>query len=144
MGLLPKGVELPVLIKRVERLEELVRATTQNENIVPPDPVEFAVDQLGFEPDPWQERVLRWDGSRLILNCSRQSGKSTIAAILGTHAALYRPGSLILLISPSLRQSSELFRKVDDSLSALNNPPKLVDFPVWGHTLKPMPRPRLH
>ena len=69
-GFLPMGVELQMLIKRFERLEELVRVTTQKENDAPPDPVEFSVDQLGFEPDTWQERVLRWNGSRLFLNCS--------------------------------------------------------------------------
>lgn len=76
------------------------------------DPVIFAREALGFNPDPWQERVLRWSGKRLLLNCSRQSGKSTTTAILALHRALFYPSSLILLVSPSLRQSSELFRKV--------------------------------
>jgi hypothetical protein len=32
-------------------------------------------------------------------------------AVLAVHEALYNPPALILLVSPSLRQSSELFRK---------------------------------
>jgi hypothetical protein len=44
--------------------------------------------------------------------CSRQSGKSTVTALLASHTARYYPGNLILLVSRSLRQSSELFRKV--------------------------------
>ena len=38
---------------------------------------------LGVEPDPWQEDVLRSDSKRIILNCARQSGKSTVTADFG-------------------------------------------------------------
>ncbi len=76
------------------------------------DPVAFARELLGWEPDPWQEKVLQTPSKRILLNCNRQSGKSTTTAILGLHTALYRPRSLILLISPSLRQSKELLAKV--------------------------------
>jgi len=77
------------------------------------DPVAFA-QRVGFTPDPWQARLLHSTSPRLLLNCCRQSGKSTITAILAMHTALYRPGSLVLLLSPSERQSKELFRKVLD------------------------------
>jgi phage terminase large subunit-like protein len=76
------------------------------------DPVIFARDELGFEPDPWQKLVLRSDSKRMIFNCCRQSGKSTTAAIKATHAAIFFPNQLILILSPSLRQSGEMFRKV--------------------------------
>lgn len=91
------------------------------------DPVILARQLWRAEPDPWQAGVLRWTGKRLILNCHRQSGKSTTAATLGLHTALYVPGSLVLLISPSLRQSSELFRKVGDQLDRLAVKPRLVE-----------------
>ena len=74
------------------------------------DPVLLA-EQVGIVPDPWQANVLRSTASRLLLNCSRQSGKSTITSILALHTALYTSGSLVLLLSPSLRQSGELFKK---------------------------------
>ena len=48
---------------------------------------------------------------RVLFNCSRQSGKSTISAVLAVHTALTDPGALVLLLSPTLRQSSELFKK---------------------------------
>ncbi len=83
------------------------------------DPVAFAGDVLGFRPDPWQERVLRSSSKRLLLNCSRQSGKSSVAAVVALHKAVYHPGSLVLLVNPSLRQSGELFRKVTDPLDRL-------------------------
>jgi hypothetical protein len=91
------------------------------------DPVTFAQEALDFIPDPWQEQALRWSGRRLLLNCSRQSGKSTTAAILGLHKAIFYPGSLILLVSPSLRQSGELFRKVQDMLKRLDEQPELTE-----------------
>lgn len=90
------------------------------------DPVAFA-QALGFIPDPWQARLLQWTGKRLLLNCARQSGKSTTAALLAVHTALYRNHSLILLVSPSLRQSSELFKKVGDWFLQTPARPKLVE-----------------
>ena len=76
------------------------------------DRVTFAREALAFEPDPWQAEVLRSSAKRLLMNCCRQSGKSTTAAVLALHEALYRPPALVLVLSPSLRQSSELFRKI--------------------------------
>lgn len=80
------------------------------------DPVEFT-RSLGFEPDSWQALVLRSTAKKMILRCSRQSGKSTTTAALALHTALFRPGSLTLLFSASQRQSRELFRKVKDFLN---------------------------
>ncbi len=82
------------------------------------DPVRFA-QRVGLEPDGWQRHLLRSDAQQTILNCSRQSGKSTVTAVLATHEAEHRGDSLILLLSPSLRQSQELFRKVKDVRLAL-------------------------
>jgi hypothetical protein len=91
------------------------------------DPVAFAVEALSLRPDPWQERVLRATAKRLLLNCSRQAGKSTIAGVLALHRALFFPASLVLLVSPSMRQSAELFRKVIELLERLPNPPKRTE-----------------
>src|SRR5438045_932687 len=68
------------------------------------------MDLLGFEPDPWQRTFLRSKGRRLLLLASRQVGKSTVTGVLALHTALFTPGALVLVISPSLRQSGELFR----------------------------------
>ena len=74
------------------------------------DPVEMA-RAAGLQPDSWQRRMLRSAAPRVLLNCSRQAGKSTMAATLAVHTAVYEPESLVLLLSPSLRQSQELFKK---------------------------------
>ncbi len=85
------------------------------------DPVQMA-QAAGIEPDPWQARLLRSQSQRILLNCSRQSGKSTIAGVLADHTAFYDPGAPILLLSPSLRQSQELFRKCLEVYRALDRP----------------------
>ena len=82
------------------------------------DPVAFVQDRLNFEPDPWQARLLRSRAPWILLNCCRQSGKSTTTAALALHTAIYDPG-LTLLVSPSLRQSKELFAKVTGFLKDL-------------------------
>lgn len=85
------------------------------------DPVQMAY-AASMEPDPWQARFLRSRSSRVLLNCSRQVGKSTTTGTLSIHTAFYNPGSLILLLSPSMRQSQELFRKCLDVYRALDRP----------------------
>jgi hypothetical protein len=55
---------------------------------------------------------LRSEAKQALWLCSRQSGKSTTAAVRALHTALYKPESLILLVAMGQRQSGELFRKV--------------------------------
>jgi hypothetical protein len=91
------------------------------------DPVLFAAT-VGFcYPDDWQAKALRWTNKRAIWNCARQAGKSTVAALVGLHTAVYYPGSLVLLVSPSLRQSQELFRKVAGFVAELKPKPLLPE-----------------
>lgn len=85
------------------------------------DRVAFA-ERLGIIPDPWQADLLRSASDRLLLNCCRQSGKSTMAALLALHRAIYHPGSLILCLAPALRQSQELFAKVLSCYRELGRP----------------------
>jgi hypothetical protein len=76
----------------------------------------------GYTPDPWQAGVLRSPAPRILLNCSRQSGKTTVAATKGLHRALFNPEALVLLVSPSLRQSVELFRQLLAVYAAIGQP----------------------
>jgi hypothetical protein len=85
------------------------------------DPARILTAQ-GLTPDPWQQELLFQPRRQVLLNCSRQSGKSSVAAALALHTALFRRGSLILLVSPSLRQSNELFRKALDGYQAIGRP----------------------
>jgi len=78
-------------------------------------------NRAGIIPDAWQSDLLRSAARQMILLCSRQAGKSTVSSILAIHEAVYTPNSLILLLSPSLRQSQELFRKLQDVYNALDS-----------------------
>jgi hypothetical protein len=81
---------------------------------------------VGMTPDPWQEQLLRERPRRGIMLCCRQAGKSLTAAAASLHEAIYRPGSLILMIAPAQRQSVELLRKTRFFLSGLRDPPMIV------------------
>ena len=70
------------------------------------------MSRCGLDPDQWQADLLRSQPHRALLLCCRQSGKSTTTAVLGLHRALFHPGSLVLLLSASQDQSSELLRRV--------------------------------
>ena len=72
----------------------------------------------GLLPDPWQAELLSSQWDRALLLASRQSGKSQVSAAIALRLAMLKSAALILLLSPSLRQSGELFR---DKLLTLYN-----------------------
>src|SRR5215467_6819249 len=76
----------------------------------------------GMEPDPWQLGLLRSAAARLLVLCTRQAGKSETAAALALHTALLQPEALVLLLSPSERQSGELVAKVFRLYDAAGQP----------------------
>lgn len=86
------------------------------------DPVVFAHTRLNFTPDEWQGELLRSTAKQVVLNCSRQSGKSTTIAALAEFTATYEPGALVLLLSPTQRQSGELFKKTVDFHTGQDSP----------------------
>jgi hypothetical protein len=83
-----------------------------------PDPVAFAAS-LGFLPDTQQAAVLRSTAKQGILNCTRQWGKSTTAAALAVYHAVHTAGALVVVASPSEKQSAELVRKAAGMLGTL-------------------------
>jgi hypothetical protein len=87
---------------------------------IPEDRLEFARG-LGIVPDSWQAQLLQSEAPRVLLNCARQSGKSTMAAIIALHQALWRPSSLVLILAPAERQAKELFSKVATAYQALGH-----------------------
>ena len=78
----------------------------------------------GMQPDPWQRDALLSDAPRVAFLTTRQAGKSTTVGALAAFEAIFKPGSLTLLLSPSLRQSGELFRKVTDFYRAVPGAPR--------------------
>jgi hypothetical protein len=77
---------------------------------------------LGLEPDPWQLAVLESDHPRLLLNCCRQAGKSTVVAVRALAEAMFLIDSLVLLLSRSHRQSRLLFQTVRDFHHRIGDP----------------------
>jgi hypothetical protein len=77
--------------------------------------------------DPLQESILRSDQKRILLMTHRQWGKSSIAALICLHQAIFYPDSLCLLVSPALRQSSENFKKVVGFLCCLDDRPLMTE-----------------
>lgn len=82
----------------------------------------FDWTRLGFTPDERQLAVLESGAKRGILNCSRQWGKSTVAAAKAVHRAVTAPGCLVLAASPSERQSAALVRKAADMAAGMGIP----------------------
>jgi hypothetical protein len=110
---------MPDWARRLE--ERLLTGTPATIDRYWADPAWLMAD-AGYRPDPWQAALLRSAASRLLLLCCRQSGKSTVAAALALLTAVLEPPALILLLSPTERQSGELFRKVLDLFRALGSP----------------------
>lgn len=91
------------------------------------DPVTWARDALGFVADPWQARAMRSSHLHVVVNCSRQAGKTRMATVLALHHALFRPSALVLIMAPSLRQSSEDFRTFTGDLDRLDPRPATTE-----------------
>jgi len=101
--------------------------TLLNDIKVATDAAVFAEEVLGIVPDEWQRKVLQYQHKRLILNCARQSGKSLIASLKALHVALFVPDSLVLILAPSIRQSSETFRNVTSMSAKISPPPRKME-----------------
>ena len=85
------------------------------------DPVLLARD-IGITLDPWQAAVVRSRAKHIIMNASRQAGKSTTAGLLAVDEAVHRPPAKVLILAPTLRQSELLFDTVRGQLVALGVP----------------------
>ena len=79
-------------------------------------------EKLGIDLDPWQRNALNETAPHMLLNVTRQGGKSTVASLIGLHQALYTDRSLVLIVSPGERQSLLLFEKLMDYYKLLGRP----------------------
>ncbi len=75
------------------------------------DPCILARD-CGITPDTIQAELLTTTARKTLVCCCRQWGKSTITAIVALHEALYAAPAMVVVISPSQPQSTELFKKI--------------------------------
>jgi Terminase large subunit, T4likevirus-type, N-terminal len=86
-----------------------------------PEP-ELILRRAGLTPDRWQTGVLRTRKAQTLLLCSRQAGKTLVAAALALRTALLEAPALVLVLTPSERQSSEFMRRVKELHEALRRP----------------------
>jgi len=122
------GIERPswysVAVKGTFYIESIRRPKDGSEAAAEIDAGTFALTRLGIVPDERQMEVLRSTAKRGILNCSRQWGKSTVAAAKAVHRAYMRPGCLVLVASPGERQSAEFVRKASGMVRRLGIRPR--------------------
>lgn len=90
------------------------RKQARKEKAETPGVAEFARTRLGFFPDARQEELMRAGAKRHMVNCTRQWGKSTVAAVMAVHRAYFRPKSLVVVACPTEKQSAELVWKARD------------------------------
>src|SRR5260221_11379009 len=79
-------------------------------------------ETAGYTLDDWQRDVLHTKPRRLLLNTSRQTGKSFVASLLAVHQAVYEPGSLAVVCAVAQRQAMETIRVCRDIYAALGRP----------------------
>ena len=84
----------------------------------------FARLLLDWTANAKQAAVLQTGARRVVLNCSRQWGKTTVAATKLVHLAVTRPGWCGMVVAENLGQTGEVFRKIDHYLDALGIPAK--------------------
>lgn len=108
-------------------------------------------EHCGYTLDAWQRDVVSGRHSHTLIAAARQVGKTLACAILAAHEAVRLPGGLVVIVSPSQRQSSEFFRAVMDlirradleAISAesvlrceLGNGSRIVALPGSGDTVR--------
>jgi hypothetical protein len=82
--------------------------------------------RVGLQLDDWQAEVIRARPKRGLWLCARQTGKTTTALLTTLWTVLYEAPALCLIISPSLRQSSEAFRSFMQLYRKLDGAPRLT------------------
>ena len=75
---------------------------------------------MGIEADPWQRSALLSEAPRILMCCSRQSGKSQTAAAMALKVALLSAPAEVLIVSRTQRQADELILKVKEMRRWLN------------------------
>lgn len=104
--------------KRLSRLSEVEARVAQlvGGDHAGIDIIPWVQSRLGLTLDQWQQDVLTSDAPRLLLVCPRQSGKSTTVGALAGAEMVSKPGSEVVILSPTQRQSGLLAAKVADVL----------------------------
>lgn len=118
---IPPGDVIPPLPPRQMRHSSATPAPPE----IPADPVAFA-RTLGIQPDPVQSEILRCPERNLLVCCSRQWGKSTVAGLKAAHLALTRPATHIVIASRTDRQAGRIVERLAQRLAPAGVPFRLT------------------
>lgn len=91
---------------QVSSSKVLQLATALEEQAYAADPTIWAASTQGFTPDEWQAKFLLSKQLDIIINCSRQTGKTMMAGVKAAHMARYVPESMIVLVSHTQKQAT--------------------------------------
>jgi len=83
------------------------------------DPAKFAESILNFEPTSYQRKLLRDQHKRIVARFSRQAGKTTTIAVRAIWFSARHPGTVSLIVAPSMRQSMIMMDRIHAFLIAL-------------------------
>lgn len=102
-----------------EMLEAEEREEAKGKPLITEGVADFCKNRLGFTPYPYQEKLLLDPAQFIVARWSRQSGKSHTIAAMILHHALYRPGSRVVILAPSLRQSRKMISRITSFIHRL-------------------------
>jgi phage terminase large subunit-like protein len=115
------------MIATMATLQRDLAALRREVAAIKPPPADRSILELaavlGLELDPWQRDVLTTGKKEILMLAARQTGKSTVAALMATHQTVAHPGSLTLILSPGERQSKLLLKTVKKFSRALPDAP---------------------
>ena len=87
----------------------------------------IVMSRSGMTPDPWQAELIRDTVNWWLLLCTRQGGKTQAISALALATALNLKGALVLILTPSERQSKEVLRCVSQYYLSLYGVPVRSD-----------------
>lgn len=119
-------MKIDVLRRKLDTLRREVEAREAPDMSCAPDPVEWAERTTGMILDDWQAEIMRGDAKRELLLCSRQTGKTQVVALRCAYDAIFRPGASIIAIAPTLRQSRNLFDRIENTILNSDPVPKIL------------------
>lgn len=81
------------------------------------DPV-FFCNSFGYYPFWYQVQILWCDARRVVINMSRQIGKTFAVALLAIHFVFTRPNVNVLIVAPAQRQSEIMFETIEGIITS--------------------------
>lgn len=112
--------QLDALLARARALHERLNAPKR------PDPLAWSENAAPFGLEDFQRALIRDDTARVLLLCSRQTGKTEGASLKASSFATCHAASETIVVSPSYRQSLNAFERISGYLSRSGDLSRMV------------------